>query len=257
LASTIAEQGSATTLINWTTVYTNINSESFTTDWQLPISVWSSLQSWTTNYIFIRVLDNSVPANSSTTLNYAFYVLKDTVPPRIVDNETTDRGWFKQNPGAIWQVYFEEQIPQHCSKLDTAQWTAYTGPNQTGQQVVSWIDIFNNLGTTSYVQNIDLGTNFELLSAGTNYITIRCIDFAGNTTTWVDSFVVKKDTFGPTIINNVSADVVWFNSDPGAIWDVDFKDELSKLSSAYSIIYSEPNLAGTKLTDWTSNFCWY
>jgi len=72
--STVTQAEPCGYLIDWTTVQAGINTDSFTNDWSLPTTVWEALQSWTTNYIFIRVFDNSVPANSSTTVNHAFYV---------------------------------------------------------------------------------------------------------------------------------------------------------------------------------------
>ncbi len=254
-STVIASVSEAIPLVSWTTVQSNINSDNFTDDWSLPSNVWDALQSQTTNYIFVQVFDNSVPGNSSTSINAVFYVLKDTAAPEITNNEVSARGWFKENPGPIWDIDFEEQIPKHCSKLDTAQWSAFTGPAKTGQQIVGWIPIFTNLNATYYYTNWDLGNStFTLLIAGTNYITVRCWDVAGTTSTLVDAFIVKKDTFGPTIIDNQSGYDTWLNSDPGPVWDVDFKDELSKLATAFYIIYPDPAFAGTPLTNWTTIF---
>ncbi|MDI6641422.1 MAG: lamin tail domain-containing protein, partial [Elusimicrobiota bacterium] len=47
--------------------------------------------------------------------------------------------------------------------------------------------------------------NWELLQTGTNYITVRAFDVAGNTTTTIDAFVILKDTIPPFAITSLQA----------------------------------------------------
>ncbi|MDI6757180.1 MAG: hypothetical protein QME32_04070, partial [Endomicrobiia bacterium] len=241
-------------LAAWTTVQAAINADSFAGPWPLPASAWTALDSRATNYIFVRVFDGSAPGNSSSTASAAFYVLKDTVPPTITNSETVERGWFRENPGAVWNVDFNDPFA-HNSKLHTAQWTAYTGANRTGAQSVGWTDIFSGLGIASYAADWDIGAStFSILPSSVSFITVRSWDVAGTTTTLVDAFKIKKDTSGPTIIDNQPGYDGWLAANPGAVWNVDFRDELSRLASAYYIIYPTANLSGAPLTALTTIF---
>ncbi len=120
----------------------------------------------------------------------------------------------------------------------------------TGTQVCGWTSMFSGLqlATTNVIWNPGI-SNWNLLAAGTNYIYLRAWDIAGSTNTLPDyAFTVRKDTFGPTIINDVNGYNTWLSQDPGQIWNTGFADTLSGLATAYYVINSGPALSGQNIT---------
>jgi len=82
--------GSGSDLISWTDTQTSISADSYTTDWQIPESVWNVLHQDVTNYISVLVYDT---AGSSTSLTDAFNILKDSTSPSITNNITGEPSW--------------------------------------------------------------------------------------------------------------------------------------------------------------------
>jgi len=96
--------------------------------------------------------------------------------------------------------------------------------------------------------------NFDLLKPGYNYIDVRCWDIAGSTRTITDAFYIKKDTTPPVIIDNQTGDNIWRDTDPGATYNVDFKDTASKLNKAQYIVYSSSGMGSSLIINWTDIF---
>jgi len=182
--------GVGTDLVAYTDVAVNLSpADSYATPWSLPAAVYNALLEGVTNYITVRVFNN-VP--NATVLQDAFFVLKDTTPPTLVNAQAGDNA-VRSAPGTTYAV----------SALDTGsglaafQYSAST--NTSGDaSLIGWTNIAALSGTTSYATPWPV--NFAGLRSGvTNYISVRAWDVAGATTTLNNAFYVLKDTVGPTV----------------------------------------------------------
>jgi hypothetical protein len=79
IKATTGPNQTGTVLFDWTDVITNINSNSYNSDWGLESGEWGLLVSGT-SYISVRVYDN---AGNYSTLSDVFYIKKDTITPTI------------------------------------------------------------------------------------------------------------------------------------------------------------------------------
>jgi len=179
-------------LVEWETVLTT-NTYSYTQNWKLPESVWQALLCEVTNYIKIRVSDFA--GNVSTTPTYAFFVLKDTIPPTIVNLQEGDTTWRRINDG----VYNVDFFDTGGSKLSKFQICASTVGWEVAPFVFDWSDGGVSIsGESSYTDNWMLTEEqWTLLHPGTNYISVRVIDIAGSTTILTSAFYILKDTQPP------------------------------------------------------------
>jgi len=199
IVSTDVGQGLSLALCPWTQVVST-NTYSYTQNWRIPQSVFDAMISGVTNYCWVRVYDFA--ANTTTVSDYVFIVKKDTAGVKIVDNEPEgeDTVWrstynYAQRSYNI-DFYFLGLTP-----LAAVEYTAYTGPNFTGQKAFDWKTIPGfTPGTTYYETDWQISeADFNLLFDGaTNYISVRCWNTAGSTATLKDVFFVKKDTTPPT-----------------------------------------------------------
>ncbi|RLD18254.1 MAG: hypothetical protein DRI36_01870, partial [Caldiserica bacterium] len=225
---------------DWRVVQSSLNVTYYGINWQIRNETWKLLKPGT-NYVSVRIFDQ---AGLSSEKVDVFFILKDTIPPNIINNVGGDDEW-QTSPGKLYDVDFEDNL----SKLDTAQ---YRAKSSTGGVIIDWTDIFTSTNVPSYTD--DWSINFELLKSGTNYIDIRCWDIAGSTKILIDAFYIKKDTTPPFVIDNQDGDDIWRNSDPGAIYNVDFKDNDSLLDRAEYIVYSSTDMQGSLIIDWTVIF---
>ncbi|MDI6641180.1 MAG: hypothetical protein QME68_02595, partial [Elusimicrobiota bacterium] len=245
--STVAEDFGPP-IIEWTDRITNINEPSYTTPWSLTASQFALLYDGTTNYVSVRVFD--LAGNTSTYYN-AFFILKDTTVPRCVDNELTDRGWFTSDPSAIWDIdFYDDPTPERipgCSKLNNL---FYRAKSSTGGVIIDWSTIATAVNTTYYITNFSI--DFTALYDGINYVDVRAVDFAGNTTTFIDAFFVKKDTTVPKVVINFDTTTVnWINT--SQIYDVDFyKLGASNLDTAQYCVWTGPNQTGIEKISWSA-----
>jgi hypothetical protein len=105
---------------------------------------------------------------------------------------------------------------------------------ETGSLVRDWTTIDTAISSTGYTT--DWSVDFSSLTAGFNYITVRALDFAGNTTTFIDAFYIKKDTTAPqiTVGSGLTGGDTSYRNASGNFYDVDFE----------ATIASQPNLPG-------------
>ncbi|MFH1415964.1 MAG: LamG-like jellyroll fold domain-containing protein [Elusimicrobiota bacterium] len=227
------------TLSDWTVSTSNINSNSYTTDWALPSGVFVSLLDETTNYISVRVRD--IAGNISGIYEDVFTVKKDTSGP-VIDNKEAggDNNWVRY-AGTPYDVDFYD----NGSGLDYIQ---YKAEDSSGTLLIDWTNIDQGLGTNSYTT--DWQVQFSSLSCGYNYISVRAFDNAGSSETYTNVFFIKKDTETPSVIKNQSGDDIW-RSRSGTFYDVDFKDDKSLLNYIQYSIYSSTGRQDTMLKDWT------
>ncbi|HBA59975.1 MAG TPA: hypothetical protein DCZ92_03980, partial [Elusimicrobia bacterium] len=237
-----------TLIRDWTTVVTGINAASYASAWALPAAVWDDIPSGTTGYVSVRVYDNV--DNSSATANDVFYVLKDTVPAEINDAQGGDAAWRNANPGDIYNVSF---MDEGGSKIDSIQYTAWTGPGRTGTRKLDWTFISSGpAGVSAYPGPWGVSaSSWPALAEGANYVSVRAWDVAGTTTAVDDVFYVNKDTTTPYAQNGqAGGDAAW-QKDPGKLYDVNFYDTGGSMLNVieYSV-RSEPGLQGTLRKDW-------
>ncbi|MDA8132066.1 MAG: hypothetical protein M0011_11235, partial [Elusimicrobia bacterium] len=198
----------------------------------------------TTHYWKVRARD---AAGNFSAYTSAYTLLVDTIAPVITDNQPGETAWRKADAGAVYNVDFADAL----SRLDTVQYSAWTGAGLTGTNSTGWTDIAASLNQPAYQAN--WAVNFALLSAGTNYISARAWDTAGSTATLSDVFTVLKDTSGPVVADNQPGDNVWRNSNSGS-YDIDFADALSGLATAQYYISTGTAMTGTQIAGWTDIF---
>ncbi|RLD17105.1 MAG: hypothetical protein DRI36_04680, partial [Caldiserica bacterium] len=228
-------------VIDWTYIFSSTAIPSYTDNWQV---LFSSLTEGY-NYVSVRCIDN---AGNLSSLDDVFYILKDTTPPVIIDNQEGDDTWRRTNDG----IYNIDYSDSGGSKIDYVQYKIVSG---TGGVIIDWYTYASNINSDSYTDDFSLlSTHFSQLNSSYNYVSVRCVDVAGSTTTLENAFYIKKDTIPPVITDNQEGDDTWRISDPGAIYDVDFEDSLSLLDYAQYIVYSGPNKTGNLLKNWTSIF---
>ncbi len=198
-ASTIVyPQGASSPLCPWTVVATT-STYLYQQPWMLPQSVWNSLMPYVNNYIYVSVADAA--GNVTTPNAYEFFVLQDTIPPTITDNISGgDNTWRLTNNG-VYDVEFADLGGSNLNKFQLlASTVAYNTPPYVFGWTDSGVNIYNQSSFTSGFQMPN--TLFNLLSQGTNYISVQVSDIAGSTTTLNSAFRILKDTITPFGIAN-------------------------------------------------------
>jgi flagellar hook assembly protein FlgD len=130
-----------------------------------------------------------------------FTVTVDKSSPRVVSNEPQTSGatpWRNGKDGSgnpvtyTYDVDFFDDHNAYASKLEEA-WYKIRKPNGTWTE--EWA-IFTDLNSNSYVDNWGPDI-FGKCGEGTNEVRVRALDYAGNQTSEVLAFYVKRDTNPP------------------------------------------------------------
>ncbi|MCX5786277.1 MAG: fibronectin type III domain-containing protein [Elusimicrobia bacterium] len=172
----------------------------------------------------------------------------DISSPVITNNQTGDNTWRGSNNG----VYDVDFADYGGSFLQQVEVKAMTGMAQTGTLVSDWAPVLTNINSAAYTADFSLSPAvFGLLAQGTNYISVRAIDGAGNHTDLTDAFYVIKDSAAPVIADNQAGDNIWRQTDPGPIYNVDFADSDSGLEGIEYSASDNPNSADADVLDWT------
>jgi len=234
---------SGTEFAAWTPALTDVNSTAYSASWALPSGVWDLMQSWTTNYVSVRVTDYS---SNTYVLSDAFKVFKDTVAPAFTNGEAGgDLVWRKA--GRNYNVDFADPY----SKLAGAVYAARTSAGGAGTVLFSTTALAGVTGT-SYTT--DWALNFTgLRGDATNYITVEFYDIAGNTTTITDAFKVLKDTTPPSYVNGEAGggrfkansaylSFDWGDSSDGASGTLNYLLRLATSTDFTTITYSSQPL---------------
>ncbi|HOW28125.1 MAG TPA: fibronectin type III domain-containing protein, partial [Elusimicrobiota bacterium] len=211
-------------IIPWTSFAVDIGTHSYTDDWTVR---FSDLPEGSTNYVSVRVWDALL---HMTTVQDAFYILKDVTKPTIQNLVLGDDDW-RRTAGTLYDVNF---LDAGGSLLETAQYTVdHTAGLSTGEgRIIPWTDIFTATRTAEFTQ--DWAVDFAALSEGTGYVSLRVWDVAGDTKTHVDAFYVKKDTSPPTLTVTQTGDATWRNVNGGS-YNVDFADTGGSLLSRFQV----------------------
>ncbi|MBI5201173.1 MAG: T9SS type A sorting domain-containing protein, partial [Elusimicrobia bacterium] len=175
----------------FTDVVTAIGADAYTADWALPAAVFNALWEGTTNYISIRAFDGN---GDATTLDNAFYVLKDTTAPSFTNSVAGDAA-FRKVAGTLYDL----NVFDMASRVAAFEYSVSTRPSSGDASAVGWTSIAAlGPGVTSYATDWPVSFN-ALPSDVTSYVSVRAWDVAGATTTAIDAFYVRKDTAGPTV----------------------------------------------------------
>ncbi|HRY30669.1 MAG TPA: hypothetical protein P5079_11615, partial [Elusimicrobiota bacterium] len=232
-----------TPVLSYTTIAgPNLGQPSYSTPWSVDFANLAA----GTNYVSVRAWDT---AGSTQTTVDVFYVKKDTSPPVVTDNQPGDELWRNADPGAAYNVDFQDPL----SLLATVQYTVNSAaglPSGTGD-VIAWTNIVAPpLNQASHTA--DWALNFSLLHEGTNYVSVRAHDTLSQGTTVQDVFVVRKDTTPPTAQDNNSPNDTLTLSAPGTLYDVDFLDlGGAALDHAEYTVWTDPNFAGGQILPYT------
>ncbi len=161
--------------------YTNLTS-STTTSQLYPAARWSRHNpNW-------GIIDFAW--TDGTTIQYGTYgteYLPDWAAPAIIDNQPGDNTWQSSDPGAIYDVDFTDP---GGSYLSNAQYTVWSGPALTGAQSIAWTNIATAVASSTYTTN--WAVDFASLPMGTNYVSVRAYDYAGNMAFATDVFYIIR-----------------------------------------------------------------
>ena len=229
-------------LKTWTDIASGIGTNDYTADWALDFSVATD----GVNYVSARAYDAA--GNVSDVATDVFFFRADTATPTVTDNQADDTTWHTSDPGAVWDVDFADA---GGSLLNNVQYSIWTGTNRSGDELKAWTNIATGVVSASYTA--DWGVDFTAATDSLNYVSVRAYDVAGNVSAVAsDVFFFKADTASPTVIDNQADDNTWVNSDPGAVWDVDFSDANgSALNNVQYTMWTASDQTGTELKSWT------
>ena len=177
-----------TLLGGWTDMATNINSDSYETDWALPSDIFNAISENTTAYVSVKAFDAVGNVAVSTDV---FYVRRDTTPPAIIDNADSPAGWLKTSPGAVFDVRFAD-ARSGLARL------AYSVSQAPGAGNGPWTTIAAFISSAAYAE--PWGVDFSALKDGaSNYVSVKAWDAAGNSAVLKDVFRILKNTVGPDL----------------------------------------------------------
>jgi hypothetical protein len=221
---------------DWTVQQGAINSSSYLTDWKLTQAQWNALPAGI-SYVSVRVNDGAANQQSNDDV---FYILKDTSAPSITDGQSGDSEWRDANTG-VYNVDFDDV---GGSLLKQAEIKITTGPAQTGTLVLDWSPVLAGINAPSYSGGWQLTAGqWALLRSGTNYVSVRVMDYAGSTTALSDVFFVLKDTSAPVITDGQTGDDNWRRFG-GTVYNIDFRDPDSGLAYVNYEAWDDPGRAG-------------
>ena len=189
-------------------------------------------------YWKVRAKDNAGNFSAYTS-TYTFLI--DLTTPTITDLQA-DATFYQTTNSYLYNIDFADSGASLLSKF---QVKVTSGPNQSGTPAFDWSDNVTGINSASYTADWALAAgNWALLQPGTNYASVRVFDYAGNSSTTMDAFTIWKDTIPPFIADNQAGDDNWRKTDPGAIYDVDFKDLESFFTTAQYRIYDAAGQTG-------------
>lgn len=176
----------------------------------------------------------------------------ETEPPTITDLQGGDLTWRRVN-NSTYNVNFADTGGSFLSHFSVK---ASTLSNDSGLGLTGgFVDLVPPGSINADIYTADWllpGPVFNALLEGvTNYITVKVIDGALNSTMTVDAFFVKKDTTPPVIDDFQPGENVWRNADPLSIYNVDFKDPASGLKAIEYSAWTGLNFNGTNPVPWT------
>jgi hypothetical protein len=197
----------------WRMIFTK-NIQSYTANWSVN---WNDLKQGN-NTIEVQVFDEATNMNASIN---TIYVLKDIEPPEIIVNQQ-QYGWYRTDPGNIIDVNFSNL--DRGSDLSYAEYRINQG---------SWVKIAD-INAANYTD--PWGVDWSTLVEGENDIEVRAWDQAGFNN--LDTITILKDTVVPEIKINKKG-YGWYNSDPGAVINVDFSSGFTGITLCSNLDFAQ------------------
>ena len=150
-------------------------------------------------YWRVNAKDNASPANwsvwsSTRSFRVGTALPSHTVGEGLIGGDTT---WRMLNDGS-YDVNFYDNSGANLDKFQLKAGTVPYGDSPLIDWTDSGIDIYDQSSSTVPWQFPE--TIWQALqSGGTNYISIRTYDLAGNVSSYIDAFFVLKDTVPPPV----------------------------------------------------------
>ena len=174
----------------------------------------------------------------------------DSSPPVITDNQSGDMNWRSSNT-AVYNIDFADSGGSYLNQVKVK---ITAGAGQSGTLIADWTPVLTNIAANSYLTDWSLTPGlWSLLPSGLSYVSVRAFDGSGNYSDKTDAFYVLKDTTAPTIADNQPGEEVWRNTNPGAVYLVNFNDAQGGAGLA-AVEYSASDTEGAadgKVLTWT------
>jgi hypothetical protein len=187
------DTGGATGIVaGWADAVTGINQDAFTAGWTIPQNVWEQLPEGASNYVSVKVFDNSGNYNYFTDV---FSLIKDTTPPQIAVSYSTPAVWYTEYPGDVEGLRFDDGL----SGLAKVQYSVSASKLFADASVIPWTDAGTLTPGATWYQPVITYSFSQLSNATSNYFSFRAVDLAGSTRTLVDAFGIGKNISGPVV----------------------------------------------------------
>jgi hypothetical protein len=257
---TSTTDGSGIQYTTWSTVMSNLNTEYYSTSWQLlPDSHFFNAWPQGKNYVNIRLYD-TVP--TTTTLYGAFYIMKDTAPPYIT-NLQPNATFYINSGGALYNVnFFDAGIG-----VSTAQYMVSSSSITPAGDILGWTNIFTQPPQQS--NTTPWPVNFNALSqSATNYVSVQAFDDFGYSVTSYTVFSILKDTTAPNTpsatspltgfaTNYTSVPFVWGSVSDNGPAGLGGYSLVVSTSADFGAVYASSNTVSTQATLQLSNSSTY
>ncbi|HAT71635.1 MAG TPA: hypothetical protein DCS63_02335 [Elusimicrobia bacterium] len=184
--------GAAGIVALWTDAVTGINQDAYTADWTIPQVVWEQLPEGASNYVSVKVFDNSGNYETFTDL---FSLIKDTTPPLVAVTYSPPAVWYTEYPGDVTGLRFGDAL----AGLARVQYSASASKLFADAAVIPWTDIPGLTPGATWYQPVLTYSFAQLANAASNYFSFRAVDIAGSTRTLVDAFGIGKNVSGPVV----------------------------------------------------------
>ncbi|MEK7721142.1 MAG: hypothetical protein AAB359_02000, partial [Elusimicrobiota bacterium] len=213
---------------DWTDIYSiTAGTAAYTDDWPAD---FAALQEWATNYVSARGYDL---LGRSVSVADVFHVWKDTTPPPVPGLAAPADGAFYSTATVAFSWPAVSDLKSGLAGYELELSTSAD---------------FTPLIYSSFTANLSVSVNNL---SGPQYWRVRSKDNLANYSGFASTRAFYVDLSSPVITNNQSSPTGWYTADPGAVFDVDFADLVSGLTTAQYRITSAAAGGGTVLKDWT------
>ncbi len=191
--------GTGSEIIPWTSIATNIGTQTYTTDW--PVDFGALAEG--VNFVSVRSTDNAGLVSDAAT--DAFYIMKDTTPPVQSDWSPASGTLFAS--GAVSLTFV-------TSENADCKWSL------TDQSYAAMTAACANDGPAA------LSCAVSGLPGGTSTVFLACRDSHGieDTDSTNSALSYNYDNTPPVITDNQSGIDTWYATDPALSFDIDFED---------------------------------
>ena len=226
----------------WTAIFTDHSGTTFTTDFTMDNSIWSSLSEGL-HTVYFKAWDDSGYVVDGASHSWQFF--KDSIFPIISINNLNGT---PHNLAPTLDVDFSDS-----SGLDSAYYRV-DSYSPTGLDTTGWIEIFSSYAGTSYTTDFTMDNSvWSSLSEGSHTVYFKAWDDLGNINDGpFPSWNFNIDFSEPDITLNMQ-NSSYYNAPPS--FDVDFSDPGGLDSAYYKIDSYTPT--GPDTTGWIEIFSSY